>query len=120
MKPVGPVKWDVDLYKVSRTYARYLERHEHFDHISLEGEDLGDRLDHINYDWQKIGENLGYGYDNFYQVLEAWKNSPSHCTMLMDPDVTHMGLSKRGTYWVQSFSLPMETVFVQANGRTYD
>ena len=120
MSPVGPVNWDQDLYLVSKKYAGYLQLNNHFDHISLEGENLGDRLDNIGYDWMKVGENLGYGYDHFYEVFEAWQDSPSHCRMLMDPDVTFMGLSKKGIYWVQSFSRPMETIYVQNNGETYD
>lgn len=120
MQPVGPVSWDHSLYQVSRSYALYMERYKHFDHISLEGENLGDRLDRIGYDWQKVGENLAYGYHHFYEVLEAWKGSASHCTMLMDPDVTMMGLAKRGIYWVQSFSKPMETVYVQVSNNSYE
>ncbi|MEL6123202.1 MAG: CAP domain-containing protein [Bacteroidota bacterium] len=106
MHPVGPVKWDDRLYRVSRQYAIYMNRHNHFEHLSREGEDLGDRLDALGYPWLKIGENLAFGYRDFHDVLEAWKESPSHCRMLMDPEVTHMGLSKKGLYWAQSFSLP--------------
>ncbi len=120
MRPVKPVIWDQRLYQVSRRYALYMERHNHFDHRSLEGQDLGDRLEAIGYNWQKVGENLGFGYDDFYSVLEAWKKSPSHCRMLMDPDVTHMGLSKRGVYWAQSFSRPMEEYLADHDVATYD
>lgn len=81
-------------------------KYKHFDHLSKSGEDLGDRLDRISYPWMKIGENIAVGYRDFYEVLEAWKRSPSHCQMLMDPDMTKMGISKYHSYWVQSFSLP--------------
>ena len=104
MPPVGPLIWDKNLYLVSNKYARYMEYNRHFDHVSKEGEDLGDRLNKIGYRWQKIGENLAYGYHDFFDVLRAWIDSPSHCKMLMDPDVTRMGLSKHKIYWVQSFS----------------
>ncbi len=104
MSPVGPLKWDHSLYRVSNRYARYMARNRHFDHISKEGEDLGDRLDRMGYKWFKIGENLGYGYHEFYSVLAAWKKSPSHCKMLMDPEMTAIGMSKHKLYWVQSFS----------------
>jgi len=104
MSPVQPVQWNNVLYRVSNKYARYMAANGHFDHVSKSGENLGDRLSNIGYDWAKIGENLGFGYDDFYHVLEAWKKSPSHCRMLMDPDMTDMGLSKHKTYWVQSFS----------------
>ncbi len=104
MPAVGPVRWNSDLHKVSNKYARYMSANKHFDHVSKKGEDLGDRLDNISFDWIKIGENLGHGYNDFYDVFEAWKESPSHCKMLMDPDMTDMGMSKYKTYWVQSFS----------------
>lgn len=104
MPPVGRVSWDRHLHQVSNKYARYMALHDHFDHISKNGEDLGDRLDNAGYKWLTIGENLAHGYHDFYDVLEAWKDSPSHCKMLMHPDMTKMGLSKHKTYWVQSFS----------------
>ena len=104
MRPVPPVEWNHQLYVISNDYARYMAKYDHFDHISLDGKDIGDRLNEIGYSWVKVGENLGFGYFDFYSVLEAWKKSPSHCEMLLDPDVTHMGLSKHKVYWVQSFS----------------
>lgn len=110
MPPVQPVKWNNDLYRVSNKYAKYMYANDHFDHISKSGEDLGDRLNKIGYDWMKIGENLGFGYHDFYSVLEAWIESPSHCTMLMDADMTDMGLSKHRIYWVQSFSKSSKSI----------
>ncbi len=107
MPPVESLKWNETLYKVSSRYAKYLYRHNLFSHKALDGSTLGDRLDRIGYDWQRIGENLGKGYYDFYDVLEAWKESPSHCKMLMDPDVTHVGMSKHYDYWVQTFSKPL-------------
>ena len=108
MPPVRPVEWHSTLYEISRKYARYMYQNKYFSHISREGRDVGDRLDEMHYRWQKVGENIGYGFDNFYSVFGAWIDSPSHCRMLMDPDMTHMGLSKYYNYWVQSFARPME------------
>lgn len=104
MPPVSPLKWNQTLYQVSNGYAHYMFRNNHFDHVSLEGEDLGDRLDKIRYPWERIGENLGVGYNDFYKVLRAWIESPTHCEMLMDPHFTDFGMSKHHEYWVQSFA----------------
>lgn len=109
MGPVGPIKWSDQLYTVSNKYAKYLYQNNLFSHVSRDGKTLGDRLDAIGYDWQRIGENLGRGYDDFYAVLKAWIDSPTHCKMLMDPEVTDMGMSKHYDYWVQSFSKPIQT-----------
>ena len=62
MPPAKPLKWNNQLYLAANKYARYMAKNNHFDHISKEGEDLGDRLNKINFRWKKIGENLGYGY----------------------------------------------------------
>lgn len=107
MPPAAPLKWDQTLYEVSKGYARYLYNNNLFSHKTRDGRTLGDRLDQIGYDWQRIGENLGKGYYDFFDVLEAWKKSPSHCKMLMDPDVTDFGMSKHYDYWVQTFTKPM-------------
>lgn len=109
MAPVQPLSWNETLYEVSRDYARFLFTNKWFSHISPNGKTLADRLDARGYDWLRIGENLGRGYDDFYEVLKAWIKSPSHCKMLMDPEVTDIGMSKYHDYWVQSFSLPMQT-----------
>lgn len=109
MYPVQPLQWNHLLYEVSREYARYLYSNNLFSHISKDGKTLGDRLDARGYDWMRIGENLGKGYNDFFDVLKAWIESPTHCKMLMDPDVTDFGMSKHQDYWVQSFSKPMQT-----------
>ena len=119
LPPVGPLQWDNNLYAVSKQYANYMNKYDHFDHLSRNGEDLGDRLDRYGYKWQKIGENLGYGYDDFNKVLDAWIESPTHCKMLMDPDVTHMGMSKKGKYWAQSFARPEMSLTFDGSKATY-
>lgn len=111
MPPVRPVQWDHTLYEASKRYARYMYNNDHFSHFSKTGEDLGDRLDLMGYQWKKIGENIGFGYRDFYGVFAAWKKSDSHCEMLMDPEVTQMGISKYYTYWVQSFSKPLSQYY---------
>jgi len=108
MMPAQPVQWDHTLHQVSKEYARYLYRNNRFSHETKDGKTLGDRLDAIGYRWLRIGENLGKGYHDFYDVLEAWLDSPSHCKMLMDPEVTDFGMSKHYDYWVQTFTKPVE------------
>ncbi len=106
--PAQPVNWDRTLHRVSREYTRYLYRNNRFSHETEDGRTLEDRLYSIGYRWFRIGENLGKGLHDFYDVLEAWLESPSHCKMLMDPEVTDFGMSKHYDYWVQTLSKPVE------------
>lgn len=103
MPPVGPIKWDDRLYYSARSHAKEMEKHNYFGHISIKGQDIGERLDQFDYFWRNSGENLGEGQVSFDEVLRDWIKSPSHCTTLMNPKMEDMGVAKYGKYWVQHF-----------------
>ena len=103
MKPVGPVIWSDVLYSTAASHAQDMLDKNYFGHISRDGKDVGDRFDEHGYKWQYAGENLGEGQNSFREVVKDWLDSPSHCRMIMNPDMTEMGLSKRGRFWVQHF-----------------
>jgi len=50
-----------------------------------------------------VGENVAFGYENGYDVVNAWINSPDHRDLL-EGNYTHIGLGIRtdvlGTTWV--------------------
>lgn len=107
MPPVHELYWNEKLYTVSEEYASYMEEHDHFDHISIEGEDAGMRLDKAEYKWRYVGENIAFGQFDFYEVLKDWVKSESHCKMLMSPNVRHFAVAREKEYWVQTFATPM-------------
>jgi uncharacterized protein YkwD len=112
MRPVGPLKWDSNLYRSAISHARDMEQYNYFSHFNKKGQDIGERLDIMGYDWQVAGENLGEGQQDFIEVLGDWKDSKSHCQMLMNPKVTDMAVARFGKYWVQHFGkkLPVDAV----------
>lgn len=103
MNPVHPVKWDKTLYRSALAHAKDMSINEYFSHHSKRGEDIGMRLDKYGYAWQVAGENLGEGQRSFNEVLNDWKDSKSHCRMLMNPKVEDMAVARYGKYWVQHF-----------------
>jgi uncharacterized protein YkwD len=103
MRPVGPLKWDKDLYRSAVSHAKEMERFRYFSHYNKNGQDIGERLDLMGYEWQVAGENLGEGQRNFTEVLGDWKDSKSHCKMLMNGKVKDMAVARFGKYWVQHF-----------------
>lgn len=107
MPPVSNVIWDNTLYYSAKSHAQYMERTRHFDHIDKYGRDLGDRLDRLGYKWHYFGENLAIGYRDFHEVLKAWRASPSHCRMLMNQNMTAIGLSRYKKYWALSMASPI-------------
>ena len=102
-KPVGPLVWNETLYMSARNHAIDMSTHHFFDHYSSDGLNIGQRLDKVGFPWMEIGENLGEGQNSFDEVLNDWLNSPSHCSMLMNPKVNEMAVARYKNYWVQHF-----------------
>lgn len=117
MSPVGPIVWNDQLYYTARAHASDMRNNNYFGHISKDGKDVGDRFDEMGYRWQFAGENLGEGQDSFEEVVHDWMASPSHCRMIMNPDMTEMGLAKRGKYWVQHFGTKIPKNYKRTNTR---
>jgi len=107
MEPVPPVKWNEKLFTSALSQAKDMYNNNFFAHYSHDGLNIGQRLEKAGYNWMVAGENLGEGQLSFEEVLSDWRRSYSHCTMLMHPRVTEMGVAKVDKYWVQHFGKQM-------------
>jgi uncharacterized protein YkwD len=107
MKPVEPVTWNSTLYSSAMNHAKHMNRYDHFSHYSVDGKNIGERIEAVGYKWHVVGENLAVGQTNFEEVLRDWIRSKEHCVMLMDPRVTEMGIARYRKYWVQHFGKPL-------------
>ncbi len=107
MKATHALTWNETLAYSAYLHAEEMDRYDYFAHKSIDGKDIGQRLDKIGYKWQYVGENLAVGQDTFEEAFQDWIDSPSHCKMLMNPDMKEMGLSKYGEYWVHHFGTQM-------------
>ncbi len=101
MPTASPLTWNEVLYKSAKGHAKQMSRYNYFAHYSVDGEDIGDRLDRYGYNWQVAGENLGEGQQSFGEVVADWLDSESHCKMLMSPKIKEMGVANHGRFWVQ-------------------
>lgn len=112
LAPVGTVVWSDELAATAFNHARQMEKYNFFSHRSLDGKNVGQRLDDAGYKWHYAGENLAEGQISFEEVLTDWLESPTHCRMLMNPKMKEMGIAKYGDYWVQHFGtrMPPKTV----------
>lgn len=107
MQPVPELKWNKTLHKSAYSYAKHMYDHNIFSHHSIDGKDVADRIEELGYEWQYAGENLAEGQKSFDIALRDWMASKTHCEMIMNPDMTEMGLAKYGKYWVHHFAAPL-------------
>jgi len=112
MKPVGEVKWNATLEKSAFIHAKEMQDNNYFSHHSIDGLDVGERLDELGYKWHYVGENLAVGQKTFDETMRDWIKSESHCRMLMNSDMKEVGVSRYGKYWVQHFGtlMPPKTI----------
>ncbi len=102
------LKWNQSLARAAQKHADDMARRNFFDHENPDGEDAARRIEHENYRWRTVGENIAKGPRSTAEVVEGWLNSPGHCSNIMNKNFTEMGaaLSNDGQYWVQVFAAP--------------
>lgn len=106
MPPVPSLVWNELLVKSAMSHSNDMNTKNFFSHISSDGKSLVERVNLTGYKWTFLGENIlkSEGFEpSKYEVIESWKNSPTHCLNLMNPKFKEMGIAKVGFYWTQNF-----------------
>ena len=82
-------------------------------HEGRDGSTPADRAGRAGYRWRIVGENLASGPGSADEVVKGWLASPHHCSNIMEPRFTEMGVAyyvdKKSTsviYWTQMFGSP--------------
>lgn len=90
-------------------------------HDGSDGSNSGQRITRVGYTWRAAGENVAAGQPDADAVVQAWLDSPGHCSTLMAPWFTETGIgfaeapSKNPPiYWTQVFAAPREPATVPA------
>ena len=85
-----------------------------FEHDNPDGESPFDRMERAGYSYQAAGENIAAGQQTPEQVVLGWLDSPGHCSNIMSPDYTEIGVGyyygeqdQFGHYWTQNFGRPL-------------
>ena len=104
MPPVEPLAWNERVDTAAARHAADMHRNDDLNHTGSNGSDTGDRLRAAGYDWRAYAENIAYNYPDVEAVFQGWRNSPGHCSNLMNADVREMGFARSGDYWAQVFA----------------
>jgi uncharacterized protein YkwD len=80
-------------------HAVDMVRRQYFAHESPEGRDVVDRLmraGYISTGWWMVGENLGWGTEEFaspQRMTTAWMHSPAHRSNILDRRYRELGIA---------------------------
>jgi uncharacterized protein YkwD len=107
---VGALKLNDKLTRAASLHSQEMAKRGTASHTGANGSDPGDRATRAGYIWRNVGENVAAGQLNADEVVEGWLSSAYHCTNIMAPEFTELGVafavnpkSKSGIYWTQMF-----------------
>ena len=102
----SPVDWNDQLANAAYLHSRDMARNNLFSHTGSDGTNAGARIDKTGYQARTWGENIAAGYPSLGSVIEGWIESPGHCSNIMNPNFTEIGLASAeqsgnayGIYW---------------------
>jgi len=107
MPQVAPLAENALLDNAAAVHTKDMDQRNYFEHVSPDGTTPQERAILSGYKGHVKAENLGKGYTNSDQVLNAWKNSVSHCKAMMDGHSTEAGIGFSRNYWAVSFGNPL-------------
>jgi uncharacterized protein YkwD len=125
----GPLVLSEDLTVASEYHNEDMSEFNFFAHDTVQssrypaGSRPWDRMAAEGYDYNTFkGENLAVGYETAEEVMQAWKDSPSHNAAMLDPNYKVVGISRIQVpgsafewYWTTDFG-----GFVDPSARTGD
>ncbi|MBB6239091.1 uncharacterized protein YkwD [Pedobacter sp. AK013] len=103
MPPVPDLSLNIQLQNAAINHAKDMAEQNYFDHLSPDGGTPEERALSAGYTGDFRAENLARGYSEVDLVITAWKNSVSHCKVMMDVKNKAAGAGMAQNYWVITF-----------------
>jgi uncharacterized protein YkwD len=101
------------LTKAAAAHAADMAAHSFMGHDGSDGSTSGERVRRAGYAWRVVGENVAAGQPDAETVVKAWLDSPGHCSNIMNPLFTEMGVAFANApnsdlliLWAQEFGAP--------------
>lgn len=88
---IAELIWEPKLIPPARAHAEDMWEREYFGHVSPEGEDVGDRLDRFEVDYQVAGENLALA-PTLSLAHSGLMNSEGHRANILEKEFKKIGI----------------------------
>ena len=111
----SPLQESPVLTCLARRHSQRMGLEHFFDHNDPDGSTPFARMTAAGYTYVTAGENIAAGQTTPAAVMQAWVNSPPHCSDLMNPNFTETGVgffapagqaAAYPAYWTQDFAKP--------------
>lgn len=90
---VSRLYYNSEVERVARNHSNDMATNNYFDHINLRGQNVLSRLRGAGLSFTRCGENiLRGGYTNPFVMHDAWYNSPTHRTVMLNRFYNEVGI----------------------------
>lgn len=79
------------LSKAATAKVNDMKSRNYWSHQTPDGEQPWKFIEAVDYEYQKAGENLAYGFSTNSSTVTGWMNSQSHRENMLDPTYTEVG-----------------------------
>lgn len=86
-----PLTLNPALSKAAQIKADDMVKNNYWSHIGPNGLTPWSIMLSLGYKFQSAGENLAYGFNNSFSVLQAWMSSPSHRASILNSSYQQVG-----------------------------
>lgn len=90
-KDIEPLATNQLLADAATAKANDMKSQNYWSHQTPEGNEPWVFLENAQYEYQKAGENLAYGFSTNTSTVTGWMNSQSHRENMLDPTYTEVG-----------------------------
>lgn len=87
----GSLALNNKLNSAAQAKADDMVSRNYWSHNTPDGQEPWVFINGVNYDYQKAGENLAYGFVSSSETINGWMNSPTHKENLLDSEFTEVG-----------------------------
>jgi uncharacterized protein YkwD len=104
----GPLAAEGRLTTAAQGHTSDMAQNNYFDHTSLDGRTMVDRIRATGFPLTAVGENIAAGTATAAATLQLWMNSPGHRANILNCAYTQIGVgyAEGGSYryyWTQDF-----------------
>jgi uncharacterized protein YkwD len=114
--PTTPLAMEPTLRCSARLHSEDMFVRDYFAHDNPDGLDPFERMEEAGFEGGWLGENIAAGQQTPDEVMQAWIDSDGHCSNIMNPNFTLLGVGyypggdnwQEGQhFWTQNFGTPL-------------
>lgn len=102
--PTHPLQSQSALQCAARLHSWDMNDRDYYQHTNPDGDGPRERMEAAGYNGGTWGENIFKGPTSAQEAMDGFMDSPGHCSNIMSPEFSLVGIGVHGTSWTQNFS----------------